>query len=80
MASPVAAMFVSTWVFHFGCPTQVITDCGRQFMSLLFMELMLLLRMTRLRSIACHPETDGFVERMHCHLKTSLMVQNNPSA
>lgn len=76
----VAAAFVSTWVSRFGCPTEAITDRGEQLESPLFTDLMRLLGTTRLRFTAYHPQTNGLVERLHRHLKTSLAPQNSPSS
>ena len=38
-----ACAFVSGWVAHFGVPSTVITDCGQQFESALWQQLMELL-------------------------------------
>lgn len=76
----VAAAFVSTWVARFGYPTGAVTDRGRQLEPALFTELIRLLGTCRFRTTAYHPQSNGLIERMHRHLKTSLTAQDNPTA
>lgn len=78
-APAVAAGFFSTCAYRFGCPTEVITGCGRHVDSLPFTELTLLLGMTRFHFKAYHPQRNDDVERRYRHLNTSLATQNNPS-
>ncbi|KAM7293240.1 uncharacterized protein ISCGN_026370 [Ixodes scapularis] len=76
-AATVAEAFVSSWVARFGCPSEIVTDRGRQFESNLFTELSRILGMTRSRTTAYHPQSNGLVERFHRHLKSALMAHAN---
>ncbi|XP_064480559.1 uncharacterized protein LOC135394048 [Ornithodoros turicata] len=61
-AHSVAAAFVSTWISHFGVPSEIVTDRGRQFESALFHALTKLLGCSRLRTTSYHPATNGLVD------------------
>lgn len=78
-AATVAEAFVSSWVARFGCPSEIVTDRGRQFESSLFTELSRILGITRSRTTAYHPQSNGLVERFHRHLKSALMAHANSS-
>lgn len=78
-ATTVATAFISTWVSRFGCPSEIVTDRGRQFESSLFTELTRILGTTRLRTTAYHPQSNGLLERFHRHLKSALMAHGRPN-
>lgn len=71
-AETVAQAFYSNWISRFGCPTQIITDQGRQFESALFMSLAVLLGSKRIRTTPYHPQSNGKVERWHRTLKSAI--------
>ena len=71
-ATTVASVFLSTWVARSGVPLRVTTDQGRQFESLLFQELNVLLGTRHFRTTAYHPAANGLVERMHRQLKSAI--------
>ena len=74
-----AQAFLSGWLSRFGIPATITTDRGRQFESVLWMELMHLLGSHRLRTTAYHPMTNGLVERFHRQLKSSLKACRTPT-
>ena len=74
-AETVALAFLNAWVSRFGVPLYVCTDQGRQFESNLFQHLSTMIGFSRLRTTAYHPQANGFVERLHRTLKTSLKAK-----
>ena len=81
-ANTVARAFISTWIARFGVPSNITTDRGRQFeslLSLLWTQLMRLLGTTRIRTTAYHPCANGLVERFHRQLKASLRTHITPN-
>jgi transposase InsO family protein len=56
------ALFVHV-VCNFGVPQSLHSDQGTQFESLVFQELCRLLGITKTRTSALHPQSDGMVER-----------------
>ena len=79
-AEVVAQALLSGWISRFGVPSTIITDCGRQFESKLWNNLMSLIGSKRARTTAYHPQTNGMVERFHRQLKAALKAQPNPEA
>ena len=71
-ARSVADAFVSTWISRFGVPLTVVTDRGRQFESEFFQALGQAVGFARVRTTAYHPQSNGFVERVHRTLKAAL--------
>lgn len=71
-AEEVANAFYSGWIARFGCPTEVTTDRGRQFDSILFNELARLTGTTHIRTTAYHPAANGLIERFHRQLKSAI--------
>ena len=69
----VARAFIQTWIAHFGTPSAVTTDRGRQFESHLWCEFSNLLGTKHLRTTAYHP-----IVRFHCQLKASLKAYPHP--
>ncbi|GBN53543.1 hypothetical protein AVEN_63879-1 [Araneus ventricosus] len=54
------------------------TDQGRNFESALFRELANILGSHRIHSVAYQPQSNGLTERLHRHLKSSLVSPENP--
>ena len=71
-ADTVARTFVTHLVAHFGVPSSITTDRGRQFESHLFHALTDLLGTTRIRTTSYHPASNGLVERLHRQLKAAI--------
>lgn len=71
-ADKVASAFYSAWISRFGIPLRITTDQGRQFESDLFRQLTALLGITRIRTNAYHPQSNGLLERWHRTLKAAL--------
>ena len=67
-----AQMFVSSWICRHGIPEAVLTDQGGHFESQLFNEVLSKFGITRMRTTAYHPQTNGALERAHGTLKNSL--------
>lgn len=76
-ADTVARVIYDTWITRFGCPLRISTDQGRQFESSLFQKLMDKLGISRIRTSAYHPQSNGLVERFHRTLKTAIMARGN---
>ncbi|XP_076029780.1 uncharacterized protein LOC143018305 [Oratosquilla oratoria] len=68
----VARAFVENWVTHFGVPTNLFSDRGRQFESTLWNKVVALLGIRRYRTASYHPQANGMVERFHRQLKGAL--------
>jgi len=64
-AKTVAEVFLNQVVFRHGVPLKVHTDQGRNFESKVFAELMEILGISKTRTTALHPQSDGQVERQH---------------
>jgi hypothetical protein len=58
-----ARLFLDHWVCDNGCPSQIITDRDKRFMSSFWKSLMKLLNIKHIASSAYHPQTDGASER-----------------
>lgn len=78
-AETVAKAFVSSWISRYGCPTEIVTDRGRQFESSLMKQLSELAGFQRNRTTAYHPASNGMVERMHRQLKAAIMCHESPN-
>ena len=78
-AEAVARAFVGQWITHFGVPSSVTTDQGRQFESSLFTQLMKLLGVLRICTTAYHPIANGIIERFHRQLKAALKALPSPT-
>ena len=79
-AEAVAHAFLHGWISHFGVPSTIVSDRGRQFESKLWKNLMALLGSRKARTTAYHPQTNGMVERFHRQLKAALKAQPNPAS
>ena len=71
-AETVAREFVRHFVCLFGAPTYLHTDQGKNFDSKLIKEMCRLLGITKTRTTAYHPQSDGLVERMNRTLLSML--------
>lgn len=76
-AETVARVIYDNWITRFGCPLRITTDQGRQFESTLFLKVMNKLGISRIRTTAYHPQSNGLVERFHRTLKTALIARVN---
>jgi transposase InsO family protein len=71
-ALSVARALVSDVILKFGAPQSILTDLGREFQNELWKELCRLLRVTRLRTTAYCPSTNGKIERWHRSLNAMM--------
>ena len=79
-ADTVAKAFLSGWIACFGVPSTIVANCGRQFESTLWFQLMSLLGTKRSRTTAYLLQSNGMVERFHRQLKAALKEQPKPDA
>lgn len=73
-AETVAKALISGWIARFGCPTDVVTDQGRQFESALFKCLATFVGFKHRRTTAYHPACNGLIERFHRQLKAAIVA------
>jgi hypothetical protein len=64
---------VFSLIIHFGVPETIASDRGQQFTSNIAHCDML--HITHRQTTACYPESNGAVERLHCHLKDVLCAR-----
>lgn len=76
-ASNVAIAFVSGWISRFGVPLNVVSDRGSQFLSEFFQQISQIMGFNHLRTTSYHPQSNGFIERLHRTLKSALMARNS---
>ena len=63
----------------FGIPDTFITDNGGEFVSGIFSDLCLDLGIRHKRITSFHPQSNGFIERIHRILKTAFRAMEDPS-
>ena len=67
--------FLQGWISRFGMPLHVTSDRGVQFTSQLWTALSQRLGIHLHHTTAYHPQSNGLVERLHRHLKASLIAR-----
>lgn len=68
------AKFIYEEIFMtFGCPSEILTDRGSQFMAEVLESYLHLQKVRHLRTSAFHPRTNGLVERLNGFLQNMLM-------
>eukprot|EP00117_Sycon_ciliatum_P011053 scpid10434/ scgid12689/ Retrovirus-related Pol polyprotein from transposon 412; Protease; Reverse transcriptase; Endonuclease len=72
LASTVARYFVDGFVCRYGVPLALHTDQGPQFESRLMQTVCKLLDITKTRTTAYHPQSDGMIERFNRTLEKML--------
>lgn len=75
-AETVAKALISSWIARFGCPTDIVTDRGRQFESSLFKHLSEMAGFQHRHTTAYHPACNGMVERLHRQLKAAIVCHS----
>lgn len=76
-AETIADIVYTGWITRFGTPLYLTTDQGSNFLSTLFTQLAKRMGITKFRTTAYHPQSNGKVERWHRSLKTALMCRGN---
>jgi transposase InsO family protein len=61
-------------ILRHGCPTRILTDQGTQFSCGLFKRLCDKFKITKVRTSALHPQTNGKVERFNRYLVDTLSI------
>jgi transposase InsO family protein len=76
-ASTVADVFVDRIILRHGCPAQLLSDRGSQFLSALFKRLTQRLGIHKIFTSAYHPQTNGQVERLNRFIASALTAYVN---
>ena len=71
-SSSVVGAFKSNWIEIFSVPETVVTDNGREFVSEAFETICENLGIRHVRTTTYHPQSNGFIERIHRTVKTAL--------
>ena len=71
-ASTVAKALVNVWVSRFGCPANLYSDKGSNFMSNLFKNMCKKLGINRTLATAYQPQRNAMIERTNCTIEESL--------
>jgi hypothetical protein len=67
-AMTIARAFVEEIILKFGIPQTVLTDHASNFMSEVFGNVCKILKITKIKCTAYHPQTNGALERTYCIL------------
>lgn len=78
-ASTCATALLNHWIARFGVPTDITSDRGPQFTSVLWSECNKLLGIVHHTTTAYHPQANGMVERLHRQLKAALKARTSGS-
>ena len=73
-AEAVAEIFIRRFYRQHGLPAVIVSDRGRQFVSILWKRICKILGIERRLSTAYHPQTDGATERMNQTVETFLRI------
>ena len=71
-AITIAKVFVNEFVSRYGLSRQILTDQGRQFESMLFKEICVLMDIDKKRNTSFHPQTNGIQERFNRTIEDML--------
>ncbi|KAA3676852.1 uncharacterized protein DEA37_0014572 [Paragonimus westermani] len=71
-ASSITSLFVNEWVARFGTPTELHSEQGAAFESRLQEEVCRMFHIHKTRTTACHPQSNGLVERTNRTVMTVL--------
>ena len=71
----VAQAYTQNWVARFGVPDVMTSDRGPQFISELWSAMSMLLGTQLNPTTAYHPQSNGFIERLHRTLKAALKAR-----
>jgi Integrase core domain/Integrase zinc binding domain len=74
-AKSCAAVLMQGWIVRYGVPAVITSDRGSQFTSALWDSLCTILGIRHLQTTACHPQSNGLVERFHQRLKDALRAR-----
>ena len=75
-ASTCASAILHHWVARFGVPVDITSDRARQFTSVLWTQLNMLLSVEANTTTAYQPQANGMVERLHRQLKARTTGAN----
>lgn len=74
-ATTCAQALLQHWISRFGVPTDITSDRGRQFTSILWADLGVLLGIKTNHTTSYHPQANGMIERVHRQLKSALKAR-----
>ena len=73
-AETVTRAFMTNWVSRLGCPRELHTDRGSNFLSEVFLNLCVLLDIKKTHTTARHAQSDGLVENFNKTLEKMLAM------
>lgn len=76
----IATFIYEEIVLKFGCPLEILSDRGPQFMSGMREDYLWLLQTKHLKTSAYHPRTNGMVERLNGTIKLAIEKLVNDNA
>ena len=74
LAETIAKKLVKHWIMKLGTPRILLSDRGVQYESQLFQALCKYLGITKVRTSAYHPQTNGVIERTHGFINNALKM------